>query len=116
MKKAPALFVSHGAPTFAVQPGLLGPALALLGEQLTDVRAVAVVSAHWQTHGIQVMRTTAPETLHDFGGFPPELYRLQYRSPGAPLVAEEVARVLLLPAMHDGGPAGGDCAPGKPLL
>jgi 4,5-DOPA dioxygenase extradiol len=94
MKKAPVLFVSHGAPTFAVQPGLLGPALVRLGEQLTEVRAVAVVSAHWQTPGIQVMRTAAPETLHDFGGFPPELYRLQYRSPGAPQVAEEVARVL----------------------
>jgi 4,5-DOPA dioxygenase extradiol len=94
MAKAPALFVSHGAPTFAMQPGLLGPALARLGEQLTAVRAVAVVSAHWQTAGVQVMRTASPETVHDFGGFPPELYRLQYPAPGAPEVAAETARAL----------------------
>jgi len=94
MKKAPALFVSHGAPTFAVQPGLLGPALRRLGEQIADVRAVVVVSAHWQTPGVQVMRTAVPETIHDFGGFPPELYRLQYRSPGSPQIAGETARVL----------------------
>jgi 4,5-DOPA dioxygenase extradiol len=94
MIKSPALFVSHGAPTFAVEPGLLGPALALLGEQLTAVRAVVVVSAHWQTPSVQVMRTTSPETIHDFGGFPPELYRLQYLARGAPEVATETARVL----------------------
>jgi 4,5-DOPA dioxygenase extradiol len=94
MKKAPALFVSHGAPTFAVQPGLLGPALIGLGEQLSEVRAVVVVSAHWQTPGVQVMRTAAPDTIHDFGGFPPELYRLQYRPPGSPEVAAEAAQIL----------------------
>ena len=94
MKKAPALFVSHGAPTFAVEPGLLGPALTLVGEQLSGVRAVLVVSAHWQTMGLQVMRTASPQTLHDFGGFPAELYRLQYPAPGAPDVAGEAARVL----------------------
>lgn len=92
--KAPALFVSHGAPTFAVQPGLLGPQLEQLGQQLDAVRAVVVVSAHWQTTGIHVLKTAAPETIHDFGGFPPELYRLQYRPPGSPLVADEVARAL----------------------
>jgi 4,5-DOPA dioxygenase extradiol len=94
MKKAPALFVSHGAPTFAVQPGLLGPALARLGEQLGEVRAAVVVSAHWQTPGVQVMRTVAPDTMHDFGGIPPELYRLHYRSPGSPEVAAESAHLL----------------------
>jgi 4,5-DOPA dioxygenase extradiol len=94
MKKAPALFVSHGAPTFALQPGLLGPALARLGEQLGEVRAAVVVSAHWQTPGVQVTRTAAPDTLHDFGGFPPELYRLQYRPPGSPEVAADAAHVL----------------------
>ena len=55
---------------------------------------MVVVSAHWQTTGIHVLKTAAPETIHDFGGFPPELYRLQYRPPGSPLAADEVARAL----------------------
>jgi 4,5-DOPA dioxygenase extradiol len=94
VKKAPALFVSHGAPTFAVQPGLLGPSLRRIGEQLSDIRGALVVSAHWQTPGVQVMRNAAPQTIHDFGGFPPELYQLQYRAPGAPELAKEAARLL----------------------
>jgi 4,5-DOPA dioxygenase extradiol len=91
---APALFVSHGAPTFALEPGLLGPKLHALGARLPELAAVLVVSAHWQTAGVTVMRSAAPQTVHDFGGFPPELYRLQYPSPGAPGVAHDAARLL----------------------
>lgn len=91
---APVLFVSHGAPTFALEPGLLGPKLMRLGEQLSGLAAVAVISAHWQTAGVQVMRTAAPETIHDFGGFPPALYRLQYPAPGAPALALDTAALL----------------------
>jgi 4,5-DOPA dioxygenase extradiol len=94
MTPAPALFVSHGAPTFALEPGVLGPNLERLGERLSGLAAVAVVSAHWQTPGVQVMRTVAPETVHDFGGFPPALYGLQYPAPGAPAMAEEAAVLL----------------------
>lgn len=91
---APALFVSHGAPTFALDPGLLGPKLNQLGASLPALAAVAVVSAHWQTTGVQVMHTAAPETLHDFGGFPPALYRLRYPAPGAPRLASETLALL----------------------
>jgi 4,5-DOPA dioxygenase extradiol len=98
--RAPALFVSHGAPTFALEPGLLGPKLARLGEHLSGLAAVVVVSAHWQTAGVQVMRTAVPETIHDFGGFPPALYRLQYPAPGAPVLAAQTA-VLLKAAGFD---------------
>jgi len=91
---APALFVSHGAPTFALEPGLLGPKLKRLGEQLSRLTAVAVVSAHWQTASVQVMRTAAPGTIHDFGGFPPALYRMQYPAPGAPALADETGALL----------------------
>jgi 4,5-DOPA dioxygenase extradiol len=94
MTHAPALFVSHGAPTFALEPGLLGPNLTRLGARLPNLAAVAVVSAHWQTPGVQVMRTAAPETVHDFGGFPPALYRLQYPAADAPAMAEETAALL----------------------
>jgi 4,5-DOPA dioxygenase extradiol len=94
MNKAPSLFVSHGAPTFALDPGLLGPKLNQLGERLQDLAAVAVISAHWQTASVQVMHTAAPETLHDFGGFPPALYRLRYPAAGAPRLALDTAALL----------------------
>jgi 4,5-DOPA dioxygenase extradiol len=94
MSPAPVLFISHGAPTFAIEPGVLGPQLQLLGAGLTGVKAVLVVSPHWQSDGVQVMTTSAPETVHDFGGFPPELYRLQYPARGAPSCAADAARLL----------------------
>lgn len=94
MKNAPSLFVSHGAPTFALDPGLLGPKLVQLGEQLPQLAAVAVVSAHWQSAAVQVMHTAVPETLHDFGGFPQALYRLRYPAPGAPRLASDTAALL----------------------
>jgi 4,5-DOPA dioxygenase extradiol len=94
MHTQPVLFISHGAPTFALEPGLLGPQLRALGERLPNVSAVLVVSAHWQTRGVSVMTTLAPATVHDFGGFPAELYRLQYPAAGAPALAADAARLL----------------------
>jgi 4,5-DOPA dioxygenase extradiol len=95
--KAPVLFISHGAPTFALEPGLLGPALNTLGQQLSDakkIKAVLVVSPHWQTRDVKVMTSPEPETVHDFGGFPAALYDLQYPVAGHPQLAIEVSRLL----------------------
>jgi len=94
MTPAPALFISHGAPTFALEPGRLGANLGKLGARMPDIRAVLVVSAHWQTRGLQVMTTLEPETVHDFGGFAAELYRLQYRAHGAPELALRAGQLL----------------------
>jgi 4,5-DOPA dioxygenase extradiol len=94
MTRAPAIFVSHGAPTLALEPGLLGPELLALGAQLSNLAAVLVVSAHWQTARLSVMRTAAPQTMHDFGGFPAALYQLQYGAPGAPELAGETGALL----------------------
>jgi len=92
--RTPVFFISHGAPTFALEPGVLGARLQALGQQLTDSRAVLVLSPHWQTKEVTVMGTAQPETLHDFGGFAASLYALQYPAPGQPTLARAAAQCL----------------------
>jgi 4,5-DOPA dioxygenase extradiol len=94
MTKAPVFFISHGAPTFALEPGRLGARLNALGKSLSGVNAVLMVSPHWQTSRASVMANAAPETLHDFGGFPPALYDLQYPAHGHLQFAAEACRLL----------------------
>lgn len=94
MKPRPALFVSHGAPTFALEPGAAGAQLGALGRALGKPRAVVVVSPHWQTRTVEIGAASRPETVHDFGGFPRALYQLRYPAPGAPDVARRVQQVL----------------------
>lgn len=93
----PVLFVSHGAPLFALEPGSTGPALQRWGEalgQTGSVRAVLVMSPHWMARTPTVMTTAQPDTWHDFGGFPATLYQLQYPAPGSPEVAQQVLHLL----------------------
>ncbi len=97
-KPLPSLFVSHGAPLFAVEPGDTGPALARYGQALRaqhpGLRGVVVMSPHWMARGMRVATGAQPATWHDFGGFPPALYALQYPAPGAPGLAQEVLDLL----------------------
>lgn len=93
--KAPVFFISHGAPTFAIEPGVLGPRLQTLGGQLSELKAVLVISPHWQSRDVKVMTTLQPKTVHDFGGFPSKLYELQYPAAGQPDLAKEAARLLV---------------------
>lgn len=95
MSRAPSLFISHGSPMFALEPGLLGPNLRQLGRALNDLAAIVVVSPHWQTSGVRVGATSAPATIHDFGGFPAPLYALQYTPRGAPELAPDIVRRLV---------------------
>ena len=88
------VFVSHGAPTFAIEPGLAGPALRRLGEGLPRPTAVLVVSPHWMTPAIEVGGHPNPATIHDFGGFPDALYQLRYPAPGHPELAQETVERL----------------------
>ncbi|WP_272970290.1 DODA-type extradiol aromatic ring-opening family dioxygenase [Comamonas terrigena] len=98
VQRLPALFVSHGSPMFAVEPGDTGPALQRWGSALraeySQLRGVVVMSPHWMSRGLEVMAALQPETWHDFGGFPRVLYSLQYPAPGAPLLAQQVAQLL----------------------
>ncbi len=94
MNHLPSLFISHGAPTFALDPGAAGPALTLLGAALPRPQAVLVVSAHWTTAQPHVSTVQTPRTIHDFGGFPPPLYALQYPAPGHPALAQRTVQLL----------------------
>ena len=90
----PSLFISHGSPMLALQPGASGPALARLANTLPRPKAIVVVSAHWESRELLVTGGTQPETWHDFHGFPPALYAVQYPAPGNPALATKVSELL----------------------
>ncbi len=94
MTSLPSLFISHGAPTFAIEPGLAGAQLAALGEALPRPKAILVVSPHWMTRGVEITAAERPATVHDFGGFPRALYAIQYPAPGSPELARRAQQVL----------------------
>lgn len=98
MSRLPSLFVSHGAPTFALNPGTAGQALHDMAARLLQAygtpRAIVVVSAHWETPEATVGASGQPATIHDFGGFPEALYALRYPAAGAPDVAAELVACL----------------------
>lgn len=100
MSRAPALFVSHGSPMFALEPGLLGPNLRRVGASLPALTAIVIVSAHWQTRGVRVTAAATPETIHDFGGFPAPLYALQYPATGEPQLASQIVERLQAAGFH----------------
>ena len=90
----PTIFVSHGSPMHAINAGRAGDVWAELGRTLPKPSAVLMASAHWETELPMLSTTPRPETIHDFGGFPPELYEIRYPAPGAPDVAERAIRIL----------------------
>lgn len=94
MSRFHALFVSHGAPTLALEPGTTRGFLAQLGAGLGRPKAILVVSAHWETAAPAVSTAPQPETIHDFYGFPEELYRMRYPAPGAPALARQALQLL----------------------
>lgn len=94
MTRLPTVFVSHGAPTFALEPGLAGPQLSALGRALPRPKAVLIVSPHWMTQGARVGLSPEPATIHDFGGFPQPLYEITYPATGHPELAQRTLAVL----------------------
>ena len=94
MARMPTLFISYGSPMLAVVDSAARRFLAQLGPKLPPPTAVVVVSAHYDTPITQVTAGDRPETIHDFGGFPDELYRLRYPAPGSPGLAREIVGQL----------------------
>ena len=94
VSRLPVLFISHGAPTYALAPGVAGPQLTALGRALPKPQAVLVVSPHWTTPSVRVGAAALPKTIHDFGGFAPALYELSYPVHGHPAIAARTQALL----------------------
>ena len=90
----PSLFISHGAPSIAIEQDGFIRAVTAFGKSLRGARAIAVVSAHWQARGVRVNAVARPETIYDFGGFSPELYKIRFEAPGDPALAREISALL----------------------
>ncbi len=92
--RMPVVFFGHGNPMNAIQSNAWTQAWNSVGAEIPRPRAVLAVSAHWYLPGTAVTAMNAPRTIHDFGGFPRELYRVAYPAPGDPALASRVQSLL----------------------
>ncbi len=90
----PTLFFGHGNPMNAITENGYTAAWRRIGESTPRPKAILAISAHWFVPGTGVTLSTAPRTIHDFGGFPAELYQVQYPAPGDPALARRIQRLL----------------------
>ena len=93
-KTMPVLFMGHGSPMNIVLKNSYTQSLIKAAKELSKPKAILVISAHWLTNGTYVTCTEKPKTIYDFYGFPDELYKLNYPSPGSPENAQLVTKTV----------------------
>lgn len=90
----PVLFIGHGSPMNGIEENSFSDYWKKLANEIPKPNAVVVVSAHWLTRGTKITAMDFPKTIHDFGGFPKELFDVQYPAPGNPGLAAETAGLI----------------------
>lgn len=90
----PVLFIGHGSPMNGIEDNEFTQEWAQLAKEIPVPAAVLVISAHWLTEGTLVTAMESPRTIHDFAGFPDELYQVQYKAPGYPALAKETVSLI----------------------
>lgn len=87
--RMPLLFVGHGSPMNAIENNSFTQQFSKVADNLPVPNAILCISAHWQTRELQLTAMPEPKTIHDFGGFPPALYQIEYPAPGMPDLAQQ---------------------------
>lgn len=96
--KMPILFLGHGSPINAIEENEFVEGFRTISNEISKPKAILCISAHWETKGSYVTAMQNPRTIHDFGGFPPALYQVQYPASGCPILANEI--INLIPEIH----------------